>query len=86
MNELVIVIVVLLVFAGSAMLDAVKITTGGAGRFCGAVKIPRLLTTPHEEPTHPFPETDQAIPKLGWPAEVTAAVNNFEEPSSMEAN
>lgn len=77
---------ILLVFDGSAMLDAVRVTMAGAGRFCGAVKVPRVLTTPQEVPAHPVPEMDQEIPELGWPAEVVAAANVFEEPSSMEAD
>jgi hypothetical protein len=81
-NELVMVIVPVPLFDGSAMLVAVRETLGGAARIWGAVYIPDKSTAPQAVPAHPFPETLQRTARLGLPAEFTVATNGCAAPSA----
>jgi hypothetical protein len=85
-NVLVMVIVPVPLFDGSATLIAVNVTLGGAVRICGAVYAPEEFTMPHAAPTHPLPDTTQVTARLGLPAEFTVAANGFDAPSSTSGD
>jgi hypothetical protein len=70
---LVTVTVAVAFFDGSAVLVPVIVSVGGAGRFCGAVKIPLEVTAPHEDPAQAAPLSAQVTPLLGFPAETMPA-------------
>src|ERR1019366_3865043 len=81
-NELVTEIVPVPLLDGSATLMAFREIFGGAIRICGAVYVPEESTVPHAASVHPLPERIQVMPRLGWPAEFTVAVNGRVAPSS----
>ena len=58
--------------AGSATLVAVRVTNGGEGKVCGAVKTPPAVTAPHAAPEQ-APPTLHETAVAGLPAETTAA-------------
>jgi hypothetical protein len=70
---LVTVTVAVAFFDGSAALVTVIASVGGAGRFCGAVKIPLDATAPHAGPAQPAPLSAQATPGSGFPADTMPA-------------
>ena len=80
-NKLVMVIVPVPLFEGSATLMAVKEMFGAAARMRGAVYVPEESTVPHAAPGHPMPKRTQVTFRLGFPAELTVAVNGCEAPS-----
>jgi hypothetical protein len=67
---LVMVILAVADFAGSATLVAVTVTLGGEGRICGAMKSPAEFTVPHAAPEQPAPVVFQITAVDGFPAEV----------------
>jgi hypothetical protein len=81
-NVLVMTIVPVPLFEGSATLVAVRVTFGGAVRICGAVYVPEEFTVPHAAPAQPLPDATHVTARLGFPAEFTVATNGLDAPSS----
>ena len=61
------------ILAGSASLFAVRVTLGGDGRICGAIKSPLASTVPQAGPEQPAPETVQLTARFGFPEPLTLA-------------
>jgi len=81
-NVLMTIIVPVPLLEGSATLMAIREMLGGAIRICGAVYVPAESKVPHAAPVHPLPERIHVMPRLGFPAEFTVAVNGREVPNS----
>ncbi len=60
-------------FEGSATLVAVKVTDGGEGKLCGAVRTPAEFMAPQAAPEHPAPPMLHETAVAGLPAEAIVA-------------